>query len=74
MEGTDQHGRVGRLLGLQTREVVDLVGLVVGVGEELLQLGYVLPGLPQIKRAEVLVEAVVGEVLSWASSTLSMLK
>ncbi len=54
--------------------MVDLVGLVVGVGEQFLQLGYVLPGLPQIEGPEVLVEAVVGEVLSWASGTLSMLK
>jgi hypothetical protein len=54
--------------------MIDLAGLVIGVGHEFFEFSHVLPGLPQIERPEVLVEAVVREVLPRATSTLSMLK
>lgn len=74
LEGADEEGGVGGLLGRGTREVVDLVALIFGMGEQLLELGHVLPGLAQVQRPEILVEAVVDQVLGRLWGTLSILK
>ena len=54
--------------------MVDLVGLVLRVRQELLQLSHVFPGLAQVQGPEVFVERVVDEILSGRGTTLSMLK
>ena len=74
LESTHEVGGVGSLVGSHAGKVVDLVALVLGVGEQLLELGDVLPGLPEVERAEVLVEAVVEQVLAERMTTLSILK
>ena len=43
--------------------MVDLVGFVLGVSQQLFQFGHILPSLPQIERSEILVEAVIDEIL-----------
>ena len=74
LEGAHEVGGVGSFVGRHAGKVVDLVGLVLGVGEQLLQLSDVLPGLPEVEGTEVLVEAVVEQVLGERMTTLSILK
>jgi hypothetical protein len=73
-EGADEVGGIGGFLGLRAGVVVDLVGLVLGVRHQLLQLRHVFPRLPQVQRPEILVETVVDQVLRGRVGTLSMLK
>ena len=73
-EGADEVGGIGGFLDLRAGVVVDLVGLVLGVRHQLLQLRHVFPRLPQVQRPEILVETVVDQVLRGAGSTLSILK
>lgn len=54
--------------------MVNLVGLVLRMREQLLQLSHVFPGLAEVQGPEVLVERVVDEILSEGGATLSMLK
>jgi hypothetical protein len=54
--------------------VVNLVGLVLRVVHQLLEFGYVLPGLAQVQRTEVFVEIIIEKVLSTPRNTLSILK
>lgn len=54
--------------------MVDLVGEVVGVAEQLLQFGDILPGFAEVEGAEVLVEGLVFQILHGQGRTLSILK
>lgn len=54
--------------------MVDDVGHVVRVLEQLIQLGDVLPGFAQIEGTEILVEGLVLEILHQGLVTLSILK
>lgn len=54
--------------------MVDLVGLVLGMRQQFLELSDVLPGLSEVQRPEIVVEIVVDEILDMWAGTLSMLK
>ena len=46
--------------------MVDVVGFVLGVRHQFLELGDVLPCFAEVEGSEILVEAVVDEILGWA--------
>ena len=52
----------------------DLTGLVLGMRQQFLEFGDILPSFGQVERSKILIEVVVGEVLHSRGSTLSMLK
>lgn len=54
--------------------MIDLVGLVLGMRQQLLQLSDVLPRLAEVQGPEIVVEIVIDEVLDMEAGTLSMLK
>ena len=45
--------------------MVDFVLLIVGVGDELLQFGDILPSFADIERTEIHVERFVLKILHW---------
>jgi hypothetical protein len=73
-ECADKEGGVGCFFGFDACEMIDLAGLVIGVGHEFFEFSHVLPGFGEVEGSEVLIEAVVDEVLSCLGGTLSMLK
>lgn len=54
--------------------MVDDVGNVLGMFEELAELGDVLPSFAEVQWAKILVEGLVLEILNECISTLSILK
>lgn len=54
--------------------MVDLVGLVLGMRQQFLELSDILPGLAKVQRPEIVVEIVIDEILDMWAGTLSMLK
>ena len=73
-ECADQEGGVGSFFWFCAGIMIDLAGLVIGIRHQFLELSDVFPCLGEVERPEVLVEAVVNEVLPSLRCTLSMLK
>lgn len=73
-EGADQEGSIGGFLWFGAGVMIDLAGLVVGIRHQFLELSHVFPCFGEVERPEVLVEAVVDQVLTPPTCTLSMLK
>lgn len=52
----------------------DLAGFILGMRQQFLELGDILPRLGQVERPEILVEIVIDQILHREVGTLSMLK
>lgn len=54
--------------------MIDLVGFVLGVSQQFLEFGHVLPGFSKVKRTKIFIKAVIDKILVEGNTTLSILK
>ena len=69
LENSHQKCCIGGLGVLDRSVVIYFIFLVVGVGDELFQLGDVFPGFSEVERAKVQIKGLILQILHSASDT-----